>query len=93
MDEKSLLRFLLVIRIPKIPSCIDLILTNSLLSFQDSGVIETLLSDFHRMTVTVMKTTFQKFDPKIIHYRDYRKYSNCSFKQDLLSTLAIQNID
>ena len=36
----------------------------------------TGLSDFHKMTVTVMKTTFQKLDPKIIHYRDYRKYCN-----------------
>ena len=56
---------------PQNPSCIDLILTNSPLSFQSSGVIETGLSDFHKMTVTVMKTTFQKLDPKIIHYRDY----------------------
>ena len=31
---------------PPNPSCIDLILTNSPLSFQSSGVIETGLSDF-----------------------------------------------
>ena len=53
------------------PSCIDLILKNSPLSFQSSGVIETGLSDFHKMIVTVTKTTFQKLDPKIIYYRDY----------------------
>ena len=58
---------------PPNPSCIDLILTNSHLSFQSSSVIETKLSDFHKMIVTVMKTTFQRLDPKIIHYRDYRK--------------------
>ena len=75
------------------PSCIDLILTNSPLSFQSSGVNETGLSDFHKMTVTVMKTTFQKLDPKIIHYRDYRKYCNDSFRQDLLSTLVMENIN
>ena len=75
------------------PSCIDLILTNSPLSFQSSGVIETELSDFHNMTVTVMKTTFQKLDPKIIHYRDYRKYCNDSFRQDLLSLLVLENIN
>ena len=45
------------------------------------------------MTVTVMKTTFQKLDPKIIHYRDYRKYCNYSFRQDLLSTLEMENIN
>ena len=75
------------------PSCIDLILTYSPLSFQSSGLIETGLSDFHKMTVTVMKTTFQKLDPKIIHYRDYRKYCNDSFRQDLLSTLIMENIN
>ena len=46
------------------PSCIDLIFTNSPLSFQSSGVIETGLADFHKMTVAVMKTTFQKLDLK-----------------------------
>ena len=74
------------------PSCIDLILRNSPLSFQSSGVIETGLSDFHKMIVTVMKTTFQKLDPKIIHYRDYRKYNNYSFRQDLLSALIKKKI-
>ena len=72
---------------------IDLILTNSPLSIQSSGVIETGLSEFHKMAVTVMKTTFQKLDPKIIHYRDYRKYCNYSFRQDLLSTLVMGNIN
>ena len=78
---------------PPNPSCIDLILKKSPLSFQSSGVIETGLSDFHKMIVTVMKTTFQKLDLKIIHYRDYRKYNNCSFRQDLLSTLIMENIN
>ena len=50
------------------------------LTFQSSGVIETGLSDFHKITVTVMKTTFQKLNSKITHYRDYRKYSNYSFR-------------
>ena len=32
------------------------------------------LSDFHRMIVTVMKTSFQRLPPKIRHYRDYSNY-------------------
>ena len=59
---------------PQNPSCMDLILTNSPLSFQSSVVIESGLSDFYKMIVRVMKTTFQKLDPKIMHFRDYRKY-------------------
>ena len=39
-------------------------------------MIETGLSDFHNMTVAVMKTTFEKLKPNIIHYRDYRKFLN-----------------
>ena len=68
---KNLIKFPTCHKNPQNPSCIDLILTNSPLSFQSSGVIETGLFNFHKMIVTVMKTTFQKLDPKIIHYRDY----------------------
>ena len=45
------------------------------------------------MIVTVMKTTFQKVDPKILHYREYRKCNNYSFRQDFLSTLIMENIN
>ena len=48
---------------PENPSCIDLFLTNSPNNFQNSSVVETGLSDFHRMVVTVMKTSFQKLPP------------------------------
>ena len=41
------------------PSCIDLILTNCPCSFQNSCVIETGLSDSHKMVVTVMETTYK----------------------------------
>ena len=40
---------------PLNPSCIDLIITNRPNSFQDTNVIETGLSDFHKLTISVMK--------------------------------------
>ena len=43
-------------------SCIDLILTNNPKCFRSSCVVETGLSDFHRMTVTVMKITLRNFN-------------------------------
>ena len=43
------------------PSCIDLILTNCPRSFQNSCVLETGLSDFHKMVTTIMKTTLIKY--------------------------------
>ena len=61
---------------PENPSCIDLILTNYPKCFQSSCAVETDLSDFQRMTVTVTKSTFKKFQPKVIHYRDYKNFQN-----------------
>ena len=53
----------------KNPSCIDLILINRSRSFQNSCTIETGLSDFHKVILTVMKS-FQKYKPRIIKFRD-----------------------
>ena len=52
----------------KNPSCIDLMLRNKPHSFQKKCVIETGLSDFHRMTIFVLKMHFQKLPPKRINY-------------------------
>ena len=52
------------------PSCIDLILTNRPTSFQNTITLETGISDFHKMTITVLKTSFNKQPLKIIVYRD-----------------------
>ena len=42
------------------PTCIDLILTNRQKTFQNSTTIETGLSDFHKLTVTVIKILLMK---------------------------------
>ena len=67
----------------KEPKCIDLMLTNSHRSFQNSLAIETGLSDFHKMTVTVLKMTFLKLTPKIVTYRNYKKFDNNSFREGI----------
>ena len=51
---------------PDRSSCIDLVLTNWPRSFQHSCVIETGLSDFDKMVVAVMKTTYRKLEPRIV---------------------------
>ena len=58
------------------PTRIDLTLTNSYWSFHNSCAIETGLSDFHKMTVTVMKSYFHKKESKIMKYRDYSNFFN-----------------
>ena len=45
---------------PENPSCIDFILLNRLRSFQNSCTLEAGLSEFYKMTFTVMKKSFQK---------------------------------
>ena len=74
------------------PTCIDLILTNRQFMFHNTKTIETGLSDFHKMTVTVLKTYFKKGHPKIISYSDYKKCSHVSFRHELEITLSQHNI-
>ena len=69
------------------PSCIDLILTNKALCFQHTSVIETGLSDFHMLTVTVFKYSFHKKEPKLFSYRKYKYFNNDNFRNDLLQEI------
>ena len=78
---------------PENPSCIDLMLTNKPRSFQSKCVIETGLSDFHRMTISVLKMHFRKLPPKIINYRDFKKFDNERFMFSLHSTLSEEQFD
>ena len=68
---------------PDNPSCIDLFVTNSYRSFMKTMAVSTGLSDFHKMIVTVMRSTFPKVKPKTINYRDYSKYNKVAFGSDL----------
>ena len=77
----------------KSPSCIDPTLTNKPLSFQTKCVIKTGLSDFHRMTNSVLKMHFRKLSPKVINYRDFKKFHNERFMNSSLYTLNDARID
>ena len=72
---------------PDKPTCIDLILTNCPRSFQNFCVIETGLPDFQMMIVMVMKTSYQKIDPRVINYWDYASFSNGRFRESLLENI------
>ena len=65
------------------PSCIDLFITNHPNHFQNTLSIPTGLSDFHNLVVTVLKSTFQKAKPKELLYRDYKNFSQETFKSEL----------
>ena len=84
----SLIKQLTCYKNPNNPTCIDLILSNTPRSFQSTCVIETGLSDFHLMTLTVMKKSFRKFHPRLINYRSYKDFSNEAFRECLLEKLS-----
>ena len=51
------------------------------------AVVTTGFSDFHKMTVTVLKTEFVKSDPIQIYYRDYKNYNSVNFNEDFWNRL------
>ena len=70
------------------PSSIDIMLTNKKLSFQNSITVETGLSDFHKMTVTVMKKYFKKKEPIRIIYHDKRNFDAVKFRDDIRNQIT-----
>ena len=69
-------------------SCIDLYLTNSPLSFQNSSSVFTGLSHFHKLFLTVFKTTFVRSKPKEPFYRDHKHFNHEYFEKDLKCALS-----
>ena len=70
------------------PKTIDLILTNRPRSFCNSDTLETGLSDFHKLTVTVLKTFSKKQLPKVISHRNYKDFANHLFRTDLINEIS-----
>ena len=78
---------------PDNPSCIDLMLTNKSKRVHTYQIIETSISDFHKMIMTVLKVYFKKKGPTIIQYRDYKNLSNENFRNNLLNELFQSKIE
>ena len=76
---------------PENPSCIDLILTNRSLIFQN--FFETGLSDFHKLKLTVLKQYYPKQKPKVVFYRKYKNFRNNLFRNELENELSNYDIN
>ena len=72
---------------PQNPPCIDLIITDRQISFQNSTVIETGSSDFLKMSLSIMKVFCKKERPNIIRYHNYRNFNNECFVNDVQSSI------
>ena len=79
---KHLIKDKICFKNPTKPTCIDLIVTNRPKCFQDTVVFETGLSDFHKISVTVMKMYYAKQKPYIVHYPKFKNFCNDSFTKD-----------
>ena len=65
------------------PSCIDLFLKNCPKSFESTLSIETGLSDFYKLIVTILKVKRENIPPKIIQYRRYKNFGLTRFYEKL----------
>ena len=61
-------------------SWIDLFLTNLKYSFKFSGSYEAGISDHHHMIYNDLKSCFNNTEPKLLHYRDFKHFSQENFK-------------
>ena len=64
-------------------SCIDLILTSRPNLHQDTLVFESGMCDHHLMVYAILKSTYTKLEPKVLHKRQYQNFSKESFPKDL----------
>ena len=72
--------------------CIDLILTNLPRSFQSICVVETGLSDFHLMNLTIMRKGFKKYQRKTISFIGHIKiFLMTNIRKMLTNNLSKEN--
>ena len=90
---KNLVHQKICFKNPDNPTCIDLILTNRPRSFQNTNVFETGLSDFHKLTTTVLKMHFPKKKPNIVVHRDFKKFRIDLFRLELDNELIKHDIN
>ena len=73
-------------------STIDLFLTTNKYLFQKTNLFENGISDHHHLIATVLKTTYERFSPKLLTYRSYKQSWNDSLKNKFESeAYAIQS--
>lgn len=74
------------------PTCIDMILTNVLLSFQSAWALDTGKSIFDLMMLSIMKKIFKKLHRRNITYRSCNYFFNETFRKKLLRKLSKINL-
>ena len=73
------------------PSCAYLIIKNDPKSFKNSFTFETRLPNYHKKTVTVLKSSLAKQKPRVINYPNYKFFNNTLFRDQVLDKLRKSN--
>ena len=66
---------------------INLLIANSKFSFVKTNFLKTGLSD-HHMIYAILKTKFEKFEPKKSIYRNFKQYDSEQFKLDICNSMS-----
>ena len=69
-------------------SFIDLFLTNRKYWFKFRGSYKTGTSDYHDMIYSMLKSCFNNTEAKLLNNRDYKKFSQEAFKEDLRKAIC-----
>ena len=88
-DSKNLVQQKTCFKSTNNPSCIDLFVTNSPRSFRNTITFANGLSDFHKMILTVLKSTFPKVRPKQIVYRKFKNFDLNNFKNEIRTKMKL----
>ena len=82
-DSKNLVQLRTCFKSNTNPSCIDLFVTKSPRSFQNTITFASRLSDFHKMILAILKSTFPKVIPKQIVYRKFKNFDLNNFENEI----------
>ena len=74
--------------ISTVPTTKNLIITNQKSLFMKSSAYESGLSDFHKLTTTILIKSVTKGNSRNILYRDYKMFDQNKFEDQLRSQLA-----
>ena len=91
-DLESLIKIPTCYKSLSSPTSIDLILTNEKNFYMKSTTFETGMSDFHKLTATILRKTISKGNAKKIFYRDYKAFDHITFETRLQSKLKSETI-
>ena len=59
--------------------------------FQESSILETGLSDFHKIALTFFKSEDPNLTPRVTSYRKYKHFDSDKFKLEVSDKFSMQD--